>query len=120
MTSEYTDFDDLTVDEAKEHLADADESDLRDVLVYERSHKDRVTLTRWIESRLGIDEVDEDEAPEDDEPDVIRVTNGEFTGYVAGETFRNPHETRVLPNNERTRQGLETGKITRTLHQPDQ
>ena len=47
-------FDTMTVKEAKQAMDDGgfDAASLRTLLAYEKSHKDRVTLTRDIESRL--------------------------------------------------------------------
>lgn len=109
MTSEFTDFDDLTVDEAQERLADTTPGALRGVLAYERSHKDRVTLTRWIEERLDLDEDEDDEG---DEPERIRVTNGSYTGYVAGLFFENPYQSRAVTRNARIERAIESGKIS--------
>ena len=49
MESPSEDYDELTVDEVKERV-ESGELDSGDVLEYETAHKDRITLTRWLDS----------------------------------------------------------------------
>ena len=46
------DYDDLTVEEAKERLDGLSEGELRKIRSYEKKHKNRNTLLRWLDRRI--------------------------------------------------------------------
>jgi uncharacterized protein (TIGR02271 family) len=46
------DYDDLTVEEAKERLDGQSEGELRKIRSYEKKHKNRNTLVRWLDRRI--------------------------------------------------------------------
>jgi uncharacterized protein (TIGR02271 family) len=46
------DYDDLTVEEAKERLDGLSEGELRKIRSYEKKHKNRKTLLRWLDRRI--------------------------------------------------------------------
>ncbi|MDQ3924939.1 MAG: DUF2382 domain-containing protein, partial [Actinomycetota bacterium] len=45
-------YNDLTVEEAKKRLSDLSEGELRKLRTYEKKHKNRKTLVRWLDRRL--------------------------------------------------------------------
>ena len=76
---DITNYDDLTVPEAKELLAETSTDDLRGVLAYEKEHKDRVTLVEWIEDRLEAElDAEVDEIVEELEADLDEYLVGYF------------------------------------------
>lgn len=76
----FDNYDDLTVDEVIDAVQDRDADDLRDVLGYEQATKDRVGVTRELESMLESDD-DSDDASEDSDDDASDDdgTEGKFT-----------------------------------------
>lgn len=111
MTNLIEDYDELTVDEVRSALEEAElsASGLRTVLGYEQATKDRVTLTRWIERQLD-DDVEESEAEPDEEPETVVVTSYKG-GYVAGVWFDRPLVHKEVDRTTRIDRAIEDGRL---------
>lgn len=97
------DYDDLTVEEAKAAVRGG-EIDASATLDYEREHKDRVTLTNWLEGRVV--EADEDGT----EPETVPVASRR-PGMIAGMFFASGNETRVVEKTPRVEEAIATGDL---------
>ena len=115
-------YDDLTVPEVKEAIADNDFGldRLREIREYESANKDRVGVIDHLDEM--IDE-HEDRLEENadrlsglsvplSEAGQITVTPT-MTGYIAGMHFESVHETRAVPPSVRIREALNEGKLER-------
>lgn len=108
MTQHIDGYDDMTVEEVKDAVRNGDftTDEIRDILEYEEDHKDRVTITGWIEERYLP-------PAEDAEPETVTVTAGEYIGYVAGLHFDRQFEHKTVEYNTRIEQAIEDGDLRR-------
>lgn len=105
-------YDQFTVKDTKEAIRHSDGVDEAEVLAYERDHKDRVTLTRWLENRLeGNAESD------DDGPEMVAVASTR-SGMIAGILFEDAHETRVLERSARVEEAISDGYLRELEREP--
>lgn len=108
MDAPAENYDEYTVKEAKAAVRDGD-LDPAAALAYEREHKDRVTLTRWLEDRI--------EAQEETRPEMVPVAN-QRPGHVAGIHFERAHETRVVERTVRVEEAITKGDLRVLDHEP--
>lgn len=96
------DYDDLTVDDVKERVREG-QLLAAAALEYERDHKDRVTLTSWLEGRLPP-------ADADDGHETVTVA-AQRVGSIAGFYFERAHATRTVDRNPRVEEAISDGDL---------
>lgn len=111
MDAPADDYDEYTVKEAKAAVRDGD-LDPAAALAYEREHKDRVTLTDWLDDRLpDVDDV------ADDGPEMVPVASTR-TGMIAGMLFKSSNETRLVERTPRVEEAITQGDLRELDYEP--
>ena len=102
-------YEEKTVDETLEAVADFDRSELREFVQFERENKARVGVVRPLEQRL--ESVGESESDTDDsDPDTVTVEHPRGTGYAAGHWF-DIGETKTVERTTRIEQAIEADEL---------
>lgn len=112
MDAPVDDYDEFTVKEAKAAVRGGD-LDPAAALAYESAHKDRVTLTSFLEDRLP----DADDVAADDGTEMVPVASTR-TGLIAGVLFESAHETRVLERTARVEEAISKGDLRELDYEP--
>lgn len=103
-------YDEMTVEDVKSDVRDG-KIDPAFALEYERDHKDRVTLTRWLDDRVV--------SPDEDgnEPEEVPVASHR-PGMVAGLFFERAHEVKVVEKNKRVEEAIGKGDLRLLDYEP--
>lgn len=118
-------YDELTVDETLDALADVEGDELVEFIEHERDNKNRVSVLEPLVERLDSEPVETDDSEaEDDESedadddddslsrgDEVTVTKSENYGYAAGLWFDTADETKDVTVNTRIRRAIEDGEL---------
>lgn len=121
-TEHIDNYDEKNVEEVKsdisEHGLDQSPGTLGDVHEYELENKQRVTLLRWIESR--VDDLYQSaqtdgtgvlaEGSEDDVVAPVRVAAPQ-KGFYVGREFEEAYATEVVYHNERVKRAINRGDL---------
>lgn len=115
MDAPVDDYDEYTVDDAKDAVRDGD-LDPAAALEYERATKERVTLTRWLENRLEDLEPQPVDA-DDGEPETVPVASTR-KGSIAGIFFEYANDARVVERTARVEEAISDGDLRELDYEP--
>lgn len=120
-------YDELTVDETLDAVADAEGDELEEFIDHERDNKNRVSvleplLERLDDSGASQEEVEaavtddsEAETADDDDGlsrgDTVTVQKTGFYGYAAGMWFDESDETKEVEVNTRIQRAIDNGEL---------
>ena len=97
-------YDDLTVDETLDAVADWDDERKAQFLSFEADHKNRTGVVTELESELGVSATDITETVE------VTITTG---NYAAGIWFDDATESQTVELTSRVERALEQGTLER-------